>query len=106
MVRRPPRSTRTDTLFPYTTLFRSRPAVFADRPGMGAGQAVSQARPEVLGAGAAEHRRLRLKRPRRVAEVAACRLDVEHQVVAHARQRGAAAAPRSDERRGGTECVR
>src|SRR3546814_15420894 len=23
MVRRPPRSTRTDTLFPYTTLFRS-----------------------------------------------------------------------------------
>src|SRR3546814_20144571 len=32
MIRRPPRSTRTDTLFPYTTLFRSkdRPAV-ADR---------------------------------------------------------------------------
>src|SRR3546814_14975877 len=28
MVRRPPRSTRTDTLFPYTTLFRS--AVDAD----------------------------------------------------------------------------
>src|SRR3546814_5756324 len=26
MVRRPPRSTRTDTLFPYTTLFRSTPA--------------------------------------------------------------------------------
>src|SRR3546814_13182989 len=25
MVRRPPRSTRTDTLFPYTTLFRSGP---------------------------------------------------------------------------------
>src|SRR3546814_5288088 len=29
MVRRPPRSTRTDTLFPYTTLFRSQNA----RPG-------------------------------------------------------------------------
>src|SRR3546814_10931967 len=28
MIRRPPRSTRTDTLFPYTTLFRS---VWADR---------------------------------------------------------------------------
>src|SRR3546814_14016171 len=28
MIRRPPRSTRTDTLFPYTTLFRSQP-----RPG-------------------------------------------------------------------------
>src|SRR3546814_13060078 len=29
MIRRPPRSTRTDTLFPYTTLFRS--AETADR---------------------------------------------------------------------------
>src|SRR3546814_13176383 len=29
MIRRPPRSTRTDTLFPYTTLFRSPGA--ADR---------------------------------------------------------------------------
>src|SRR3546814_4111601 len=27
MIRRPPRSTRTDTLFPYTTLFRSTRAV-------------------------------------------------------------------------------
>src|SRR3546814_9519576 len=27
MIRRPPRSTRTDTLFPYTTLFRSLPPV-------------------------------------------------------------------------------
>src|SRR3546814_14576030 len=39
MKRRPPRSTRTDTLFPYTTLFRSRRArgprphpQFEDRP--------------------------------------------------------------------------
>src|SRR3546814_15819852 len=31
MIRRPPRSTRTDTLFPYTTLFRSGDA--ADRRG-------------------------------------------------------------------------
>src|SRR3546814_16709328 len=31
MIRRPPRSTRTDTLFPYTTLFRSPPAR-RDRP--------------------------------------------------------------------------
>src|SRR3546814_4730658 len=28
MIRRPPRSTRTDTLFPYTTLFRSGRATF------------------------------------------------------------------------------
>src|SRR3546814_5905848 len=42
MIRRPPRSTRTDTLFPYTTLFRSevgrpqpgRAAIFAV-PAMG-----------------------------------------------------------------------
>src|SRR3546814_6395910 len=27
MIRRPPRSTRTDTLFPYTTLFRSDAAI-------------------------------------------------------------------------------
>src|SRR3546814_5789807 len=31
MIRRPPRSTRTDTLFPYTTLFRSCPNVDATR---------------------------------------------------------------------------
>src|SRR3546814_5781274 len=31
MLRRPPRSTRTDTLFPYTTLFRSRGR--GNRPG-------------------------------------------------------------------------
>src|SRR3546814_10412874 len=29
MIRRPPRSTRTDTLFPYTTLFRSKPGTKA-----------------------------------------------------------------------------
>src|SRR3546814_11910055 len=32
MIRRPPRSTRTDTLFPYTTLFRSPPKPGAPRP--------------------------------------------------------------------------
>src|SRR3546814_16410147 len=31
MIRRPPRSTRTDTLFPYTTLFRS-PAIKGAQP--------------------------------------------------------------------------
>src|SRR3546814_4184408 len=36
MIRRPPRSTRTDTLFPYTTLFRSssRPSILAERCGI------------------------------------------------------------------------
>src|SRR3546814_10628911 len=34
MIRRPPRSTRTDTLFPYTTLFRSIVADEALRDGV------------------------------------------------------------------------
>src|SRR3546814_10550283 len=33
MIRRPPISTRTDTLFPYTTLFRSHQRGQADYPG-------------------------------------------------------------------------
>src|SRR3546814_3931893 len=32
MIRRPPRSTRTDTLFPYTTLFRSRGSSSLSQP--------------------------------------------------------------------------
>src|SRR3546814_14789873 len=39
MIRRPPRSTRTDTLFPYTTLFRSGVTYFVlagSSPGMSA----------------------------------------------------------------------
>src|SRR3546814_10893807 len=35
MIRRPPRSTRTDTLFPYTTLFRS--GLYCPRAGVGEG---------------------------------------------------------------------
>src|SRR3546814_7539078 len=31
MIRRPPRSTRTDTLFPYTTLFRSVGSLTSDK---------------------------------------------------------------------------
>src|SRR3546814_5990195 len=61
MIRRPPRSTRTDTRFPYTTLFRSQHAAAAfidcdaaqhdrraaglDRPGMD--QIVALAHPDV-----------------------------------------------------------
>src|SRR3546814_1497173 len=43
MIRRPPRSTRTDTLFPYTTLFRShdRPAA---RQGVDGGNGMAHGR--------------------------------------------------------------
>src|SRR3546814_4477760 len=46
MIRRPPRSTRTDTLFPYTTLFRSEGAFPAAHP-VGRGLVV----PGLFGAG-------------------------------------------------------
>src|SRR3546814_7292506 len=39
MILRPPRSTRTDTLFPYTTLFRSSPGGRANHAGNRAGRA-------------------------------------------------------------------
>src|SRR3546814_15566539 len=42
MIRRPPRSTRTDTLFPYTTLFRSTAVRLLATAGQGSGR---QARP-------------------------------------------------------------
>src|SRR3546814_4472490 len=35
MIRRPPRSTRTDTLFPYTTLFRSNPQLSVELENFG-----------------------------------------------------------------------
>src|SRR3546814_14003225 len=37
MIRRPPRSTRTDTLFPYTTLFRSEGTPVVDTQGAAVG---------------------------------------------------------------------
>src|SRR3546814_2066708 len=43
MIRRPPRSTRTDTLFPYTTLFRSSGTRRVDRPPPGAAFGLTRA---------------------------------------------------------------
>src|SRR3546814_1241141 len=40
MIRRPPRSTRTDTLFPYTTLFRSDQVGQLALGGLDAGRAI------------------------------------------------------------------
>src|SRR3546814_11171019 len=45
MIRRPPRSTRTDTLFPYTTLFRSHGPMgqqFVRNDGLFTGPALNQ----------------------------------------------------------------
>src|SRR3546814_5381903 len=60
MIRRPPRSTRTDTLFPYTTLFRSSVRIqefagrqgragSADVPRVGAGERVRVERRQAVG---------------------------------------------------------
>src|SRR3546814_1014209 len=43
MIRRPPRSTRTDTLFPYTTLFRSDGRIWTDSSGNRRSPAVPRA---------------------------------------------------------------
>src|SRR3546814_13338583 len=42
MIRRPPRSTRTDTLFPYTTLFRSKAIPLAEQTCLAVGAAVPE----------------------------------------------------------------
>src|SRR3546814_2805585 len=64
MIRRPPRSTRTDTLFPYTTLFRSIGDACArrfrhGRSGPGAGAAETGRVPPGGAAGAPAERRRR-----------------------------------------------
>src|SRR3546814_12838971 len=64
MIRRPPRSTPTDTLFPYTTLFRSPPVIYMNDVDpvapqeTGAGQNAAQ-RPSEFpqGEGLARHER-------------------------------------------------
>src|SRR3546814_14310157 len=54
MIRRPPRSTRTDTLFPYTTLFRSeRDAVAHLRHRLAQQKAARRAPPPAGGSGQA-----------------------------------------------------
>src|SRR3546814_11999325 len=45
MIRRPPRSTRTYTLFPYTTLFRSRVDIAQDREVPPAARSIRDPRP-------------------------------------------------------------
>src|SRR3546814_9745695 len=62
MIRRPPRSTRTDTLFPYTTLFRSLGAACRGRRA-GAHLGVGGLRPAAVAVPAA----VRLSRHRAVA---------------------------------------
>src|SRR3546814_19852679 len=94
MIRRPPRSTRTDTLFPYTTLFRSTLEAVLQPPH---GRGIGDFRRPVAGAGAlddADHRVVQ-RDPRRqpgldlvrelhrhAVAVGAARVTGQHRVVA------------------------
>src|SRR3546814_19262834 len=92
MIRRPPRSTLTDTLFPYTTLFRS------DVVGAGRAKAdaVYRGLLEKLGASGSEQSRAGFDLNARNIGITAGLAD----------NIGAAVTSRSEERRVGKECVR
>src|SRR3546814_18289912 len=91
MIRRPPRSTRTDTLFPYTTLFRSKSGSRAPRDP-----------PAAPGGRGGRDRRGWRRAPTSRARAGARRGWSRAGRRFSARRR----SPRSDERRGGKECVR
>src|SRR3546814_1072261 len=85
MIRRPPRSTRTDTLFPYTTLFRSlegdgrgagaraaRPGAIC-RPGnLAAGRHIDQDRPDEHGGWRSEEHTSELQSLMRISYAVFC----------------------------------
>src|SRR3546814_14172733 len=113
MIRRPPRSTRTDTLFPYTTLFRSSSSIPTERSSMPdpasrrsalAGHAANgAARPVVEGMGF-------YMTERTFPGMIALRGDSEDTAfMAAAREAiglDLSVAPRTEERRGGKACGR
>src|SRR3546814_13076408 len=116
MIRRPPRSTRTDTLFPYTTLFRSPGRAARRRTAGRWPHAAARRQASALplyhrlsgldGAGDAR----RTQPPRLCLSLDHARdLHGQGDRAAHARPPPAAVvlqAQRSEERRGGKECVR
>src|SRR3546814_16899474 len=94
MIRRPPKSTRTDTLLPYTSLFRSRVTVLADAGHDARALAAAAALAEAPDAGVAAAQRYgdQLVNAERYAEA----VRMYDTAIARAR---------SDERRVGKECV-
>src|SRR3546814_18866822 len=122
MIRRPPKSTRTDTLFPYTTLFRSphpqgrQRAEPPPRPAVGATHLEEGLEPH-LGKGGRQvivpvvERRLLAGQDRQFAlqeiterqpggvDIAALAIDEVHRHIEHI------VSVRSEERRVGKECV-
>src|SRR3546814_15405365 len=115
MIRRPPISPRTDTIFPYTTLFRSVTARnMADRIGhVHDGQTESERTAQQsyadIGKGGGENRAAAAaeNEPERADELGQTLLDIRHDAP-HPRRRPLTppARVRSEERRVGKECVR
>src|SRR3546814_17765577 len=109
MLRRPPRSTRTDTLFPYTTLFRSSdqlveqsPAHLArlDEPFKDFYEAYAQYQADVIAWDA------KYAPPPAIMTTPAPATPVGPTVTTGTTPRGLAAAPGPEERSVGKECVR
>src|SRR3546814_17443323 len=105
MIRRPPRSTRTDTLFPYTTLFRSQEVEDAELTiywGVGTVRSMGSESDSLLGLLAQEYGSPpshRTMSARTRVTVAALNSDPR---APHA---GKLTMKRSEERRVGKECV-
>src|SRR3546814_14924585 len=98
MLRRPPRSTRTDTLFPYTTLFRSQ-----EQPASGAVEEACRHGPPVAALWWRSHRLPSAADGKSCASVPADCLEGANSAVRERKRRAARA--RSEERRVGKERV-
>src|SRR3546814_16710420 len=104
MIRRPPRSTRTDTLFPYTTLFRSQLTTPAGALGLAADGAGNLADGF---AGRVALSAPRLQRDGCAVSAPKALFDVTtaDRIITAAGPITVARADRSEERRVGKECV-
>src|SRR3546814_18034022 len=102
MIRPPPRSTRTDTLFPYTTLFRS-PLIFASIASAAIASSshflAGQRRGLLHPVGERRFVDLVVLMDMEIARIAAFRRDRRHRI------ERLTAKKRSEERRVGKECV-
>src|SRR3546814_18190622 len=102
MIRRPPRSTRTDTLFPYTTLFRSRTDEGRGRDGEHHG---ARARPGALADLAGDESDQEQGQGPAACDVIGRWSEVDHGARHEAQGGGELRPTRSEERRVGKECV-